>query len=53
MVKLFLHNLWRLGGLCRVGSLIGLALVLILVSFIYQRFLTTPAASKDLDAAEM
>jgi uncharacterized membrane protein len=53
MVKLFLHDLWRLGGLYRVGSLIGLAVVLILVSFIYQRFLTTPAAGKDQDAAEM
>jgi hypothetical protein len=38
--KLFLHDLWRLGGLYRIGSLIGLAIVLIAVSFIYQRFLT-------------
>jgi uncharacterized membrane protein len=40
LLKLFLHDLWRLGGLYRVGSLIGLAVVLILVSFIYQRFLS-------------
>jgi uncharacterized membrane protein len=39
LLKLFLHDLWRLGGLYRIGSLIGLAVVLILVSFIYQRFL--------------
>jgi hypothetical protein len=39
LLKVFLHDLWRLGGLYRVGSLVGLAVVLILVSFIYQRFL--------------
>lgn len=39
IVKLFLHDLWRLGGLYRIGSLIGLAVVLMVVSFIYQRFL--------------
>ena len=38
MLKLFLHDLWRLGGLYRVGALIGLAVVLIVVSFVYQRF---------------
>jgi uncharacterized membrane protein len=38
MLKLFLHDLWRLGGLYRIGALIGLAVVLILVSFVYQRF---------------
>ncbi len=39
IVILFLHDLWRLGGLYRIGSLIGLAVVLMVVSFIYQRFL--------------
>jgi hypothetical protein len=39
LVKLFLHDLWSLGGLYRVGSLIGLALVLFPVSLLYQRFL--------------
>lgn len=33
-------DLWKLGQLYRVASLIGLAVVLILVSFLYQRFLT-------------
>lgn len=41
LIKLFLHDLWRLGGLYRIGSLVGLALVLIPVSFLYQRFLST------------
>ncbi len=39
MVKLFLHDLWQLGGLYRIGALVGLAVVLILISFVYQRFL--------------
>ena len=44
VAKLFLHDLWRLGGIYRIGSLIGLAVVLIVVSFIYQRFLSQPRA---------
>lgn len=47
IVKLFLHDLWRLGGLYRIGSLIGLAVVLMVVSFIYQRFLARPAAKAE------
>jgi uncharacterized membrane protein len=49
LLKLFLHDLWSLGGLYRIGSLIGLALVLIPVSFLYQRFLSSkvePTESK-------
>jgi hypothetical protein len=42
ILKLFLHDLWQLGGLYRVGSLLGLAVVLMLISFIYQRFLGKP-----------
>ncbi|MBN8215609.1 MAG: DUF2339 domain-containing protein [Spirochaetes bacterium] len=38
LVKLFIHDLWRLGGLYRIGSLIGLAVMLISLSFLYQRF---------------
>jgi len=37
--KVFLHDLWRLGQLFRVASFVGLAIVLILVSFLYQKFL--------------
>ena len=39
ILKVFLHDLWRLGQLFRVASFIGLAVVLILVSFLYQKFL--------------
>ena len=39
LLKLFLHDIWQLGGFYRIGSLVGLALVLIPVSFLYQRFL--------------
>src|SRR4030095_1799255 len=46
ILKLFLHDLWRLGGLFRIGSLIGLAVVLIASSFIYQRFLSSAAPKK-------
>ncbi len=38
--KIFIHDLWHLGQLYRVGSLFGLAVVLILVSFLYQRYLS-------------
>jgi uncharacterized membrane protein len=46
LLKLFLHDLWRLGGLPRVGSLVGLAVVLLIVSLIYQRFLASGAAGR-------
>ena len=39
-LKIFLRDLWSLGQLYRVASFIGLAAVLILVSFLYQRFLS-------------
>jgi len=38
--KIFFKDLWSLGQLYRVASFIGLALVLILVSFLYQRYLS-------------
>ena len=47
LLKLFLHDIWQLGGLYRIGSLIGLALVLIPVSFLYQRFLAPGAGKPD------
>ncbi len=43
LLKLFFHDLWQLGGLYRIGSLIGLAVVLMLVSMFYQKFLATEA----------
>lgn len=38
-MKVFIKDLWVLGQLYRVFSLIGLAVTLMLVSFIYQRYL--------------
>lgn len=39
-LKIFFKDLWSLGQLYRVASFVGLAAVLILVSFLYQRFLS-------------
>jgi len=39
-VKIFFMDLWRLGQLYRVASFVGLAAVVSLVSFLYQRFMT-------------
>jgi uncharacterized membrane protein len=38
IVKCFLHDLWRLGGLYRVGSFVGLAICLAVVAVVLQRF---------------
>ena len=37
--KVFLHDLWHLGALYRVGSIIGIAISLLVVSFLTQRFI--------------
>lgn len=37
--KVFLHDLWELGALYRVGSIVGLAVALLGVSFLTQRFI--------------
>jgi len=44
--KVFLHDLGRLEDLYRVASLVGLAISLILVSLIYQRFVFSNKARK-------
>ncbi len=36
--KIFILDLWSLGSMYRVGSVLCLAVVLVLVSFLYQRF---------------
>jgi uncharacterized membrane protein len=41
LLKLFLHDLARLGQLYRIGALIGVAGIAILASFLYQRYLAT------------
>jgi len=47
IAKCFLHDLWRLGGLYRVGSFVGLALCLALVAIMLQRFvLKTPNSER-------
>lgn len=38
IVKCFLLDLWRLGGLYRIGSFVGLAVCLALVALLLQRF---------------
>ena len=38
LVKLFLHDLNSLDKLYRIGAFIGVALILIVASFVYQRF---------------
>ncbi len=47
LVKLFFHDLARLEALYRVGALFGVAVIAIVASFAYQRFL--PATSPDAD----
>ncbi len=39
LAKLFLHDLGNLNQLYRIGAFIGVALILIVISFVYQRFL--------------
>ncbi|HUR28519.1 MAG TPA: DUF2339 domain-containing protein, partial [Planctomycetota bacterium] len=43
IAKVFLLDLAHLGGLYRVASILGLSLSLLLVSFLYQRFVFRPA----------
>jgi uncharacterized membrane protein len=43
LIKLFLHDLARLEAIYRIGAFIGVALVLLLASFTYQRFLAKGA----------
>jgi uncharacterized membrane protein len=47
LVKLFLHDLGRLGQLYRVGALVGVAVIAILASFLYQRYLAAGTGRED------
>src|SRR6185436_8672638 len=38
VAKCFLHDLWQLGGLYRVGSFVGLAVCLTMVAVLLQKF---------------
>ena len=46
LAKLFLHDLSSLNQLYRIGAFIGVALILIVASFLYQRFLA-PSVKKN------
>jgi uncharacterized membrane protein len=45
LVKLFVHDLRQLGQLQRIGAFVGVAVILLAASFLYQRFV--PAEAKD------
>ncbi|MDQ2658823.1 MAG: DUF2339 domain-containing protein [Verrucomicrobiota bacterium] len=47
LVKLFLHDLGNLSQLYRIGAFMAVAIILIVASFVYQRFLR-PAAKDQL-----
>ena len=44
MIKCAFHDLWRLGGLYRVGSLVGIAFCALLITVALQRFVLTSSA---------
>jgi uncharacterized membrane protein len=44
LLKLFLHDLGRLNQLYRIGAFVGVAIILLVASFLYQKFV--PAESK-------
>jgi uncharacterized membrane protein len=41
LIKLFFHDLSNLDHLYRVGAFLGIAIIAIAVSFIYQKYLRT------------
>jgi len=41
LLKLFLHDLTRLDALFRIGAFVGVAIILIFASWMYQKFLST------------
>ncbi len=45
LAKLFLHDLSSLNQLYRIGAFIGVAIILIVASFVYQRFLVPKQSS--------
>jgi uncharacterized membrane protein len=46
LAKLFIHDLSNLNQLYRIGAFIGVALILIVASFLYQRFLAPAAKTR-------
>lgn len=49
VLKCFLHDLARLGGLYRVGSLLGLAISLVLVGVLLQKFVMVKSAATPIE----
>ena len=47
LLKLFLHDLARLGPLYRIGAFIGVAVIAMLASFAYQRFFAAGLKDKE------
>jgi uncharacterized membrane protein len=50
VLKLFLHDLSELGQLYRIGAFIAVAIIAILASFLYQRFLALAQSDTDMAA---
>jgi len=48
LLKLFLHDLARLGPLYRIGAFIGVAVIAMLASFAYQRFFSASLKDKEI-----
>ena len=46
LLKLFLHDLGQLGQLQRIGAFVGVAMVLLVSSFLYQRFVAAEVKAK-------
>lgn len=46
LLKLFLHDLSRLGQLQRIGAFVGVAVILLVSSFLYQRFVASEEKAK-------
>ncbi len=47
LAKLFLHDFANLGPLYRIGAFIGVAIILIVASFVYQRFLAPSVKTEE------
>jgi uncharacterized membrane protein len=51
VVKLFFHDLSQLDQLYRIGAFIAVAVIAILASFLYQRFLAAVAKNNETNTA--
>ncbi|MGZ8921084.1 MAG: DUF2339 domain-containing protein, partial [Limisphaerales bacterium] len=47
LLKLFLHDLTQLDALFRIGAFIGVAIILIFASWMYQRFLSPSRSARN------